>query len=115
VRELGEELGVEAQVNILGQLADCYVFASNFVISPWLAAVDYEPHWRPDAREVKRVLELPLEALLEPSSIGSMTIRRGPLEFRAPCFRYAGTSIWGATSVILSELADLLDTLRTRS
>ena len=54
VRELREELGIDAPVDMLGRLADCYVFASNFVVTPWLAATTVEPHWRPDAREVQQ-------------------------------------------------------------
>ena len=57
-------------------------------------------------------MELPLDVLLDANSIGSTTIHRGPLVFRAPCYRVDGACIWGATSVILSELADLLDTIR---
>ena len=43
LRELREELGVDAPVQTLGQLADCYVFASNFVVTPWLAATSLSP------------------------------------------------------------------------
>jgi 8-oxo-dGTP pyrophosphatase MutT (NUDIX family) len=113
VRELREELGVDAPLDILGQLADCYVFASNFVVTPWLAAATPEPQWQPDPREVQQVVEFPLELLLEDNSIGSTTIHRGPLTFRAPCYRIGDACIWGATSVILGELADLLETLDT--
>src|SRR3989337_917516 len=37
VRELREELGVDGPVEPFGRLSDCYVFASDFVITPWLA------------------------------------------------------------------------------
>jgi 8-oxo-dGTP pyrophosphatase MutT (NUDIX family) len=111
MRELREELGMDANVNVLGRLADCYVFASNFIVTPWLAIATTDPHWQPDQREVQQVVELPLEILLDENSIGITTVHRGPLVFRAPCYDIAGFCIWGATSVILSELADLLDTL----
>jgi 8-oxo-dGTP pyrophosphatase MutT (NUDIX family) len=108
LRELREELGIDTAPQVLGQLNDCYVFASNFVVTPWLSALESEPQWRPDPGEVERVVELPLAALIDPDSIGHLTIERGPLVFRAPCYRHAGACIWGATSVILSELADLV-------
>jgi 8-oxo-dGTP pyrophosphatase MutT (NUDIX family) len=111
VRELREELGVDAHVNMLGRFADCYVFASNFIVTPWLAIATTDLHWQPDEREVQQVVELPLDILLDENAIGSTTIHRGPLVFRAPCYHVAGSCIWGATSVILSELADLLETL----
>ena len=108
VRELREELGVELTVSILGQLADCYVYASNFVITPWLGSTNLEPAWQPNASEVQRVVELPLAALLDRQAVGQTTIVRGPLVFHAPCYCLDEHYIWGATSVILSELADVL-------
>ena len=93
---------------MLGQLADCYVFASNFPVTPWVAATTEEPQWTPHDREVQGVVELPLDVLLDERSIDQMTIERGPLVFRAPCIRLGHACIWGATSVILSELGDVL-------
>ena len=113
LRELEEELGVTALVEMLGRLADCYVFASDFVITPWVAATTMEPAWQPHDREVQGVVELSLDVLLDDASIGRTTIERGPLEFDAPCIRVGPACIWGATSVILGELADSLGIIRT--
>jgi 8-oxo-dGTP pyrophosphatase MutT (NUDIX family) len=108
LRELAEELGVGANVELLGRLADCYVFASDYVVTPWVAATSHEPRWQPHDCEVQGVIELPLEVLLDERSIGRMTIERGPLVFRAPCLRVASACIWGATSVILGEVAGVI-------
>lgn len=107
-RELKEELGIAAPVELLGHLSDCYVFASDFLITPWIAAANFEPQWRPQVREVRDVVELPLNILLDESTIGRLTIERGPLVFHAPCMRVGTIRVWGATSIILSELADVL-------
>jgi 8-oxo-dGTP pyrophosphatase MutT (NUDIX family) len=113
VRELREELGVEASLplDIQGQLADCYVFATDFVVTPWVAVATQFPHWRPDAREVQQVIDVPLDVLLNKRVIGSLTIQHGPLTFRAPCYCIDGFCVWGATSVILSEFANLLEAI----
>jgi 8-oxo-dGTP pyrophosphatase MutT (NUDIX family) len=111
VRELREELGLMDKVNLLGRLSECYVFASDFSITPWVASVDSEPDWRPQPDEVQRVVELPLDVLLNEQSIGQLTIERGPLMFHAPCYRLGETRIWGATSIVLSELAEVLRSL----
>jgi 8-oxo-dGTP pyrophosphatase MutT (NUDIX family) len=109
VRELREELGIQGDdVEVLGRLSECYVFASDFFITPWVAAVEREPSWHPHAAEVQRVVELPLEVLLDGRAIGRLTIERGPLMFHAPCYRLGETRVWGATSIVLSELADVL-------
>lgn len=108
IRELREELGVEAPVDILGRLGDCYVFASDFLVTPWVAATNTEPDWRPHQREVQTVVELPINVLFDESAVGSLTIERGPLVFHAPSIRVGPVRVWGATSVILCDLADLL-------
>jgi 8-oxo-dGTP pyrophosphatase MutT (NUDIX family) len=108
LREVDEELGLEAPATILGRLADCYIYNSNFLVTPWLAATTPEPTWKPHDREVQRIVELPLETLLDESAVEQTMIRRGPLKFRAPCIHFAGACIWGATSVILSELVAVL-------
>jgi 8-oxo-dGTP pyrophosphatase MutT (NUDIX family) len=108
LRELGEELGVADAVEPLGQLNDCYVFASNFVVTPWVAATAIRPQWQLDSNEVERVVEMPLDLLLDPQAVGSMTIERGPFVFRAPCYRLEGDYVWGTTCAILGELGEVL-------
>jgi 8-oxo-dGTP pyrophosphatase MutT (NUDIX family) len=110
-RELAEELGITENVEILGRLADCYIFASDFSVRPWIATTTDEPQWRPHDREVQRVIELPVETLLDEAAVGRTTITRGLLTFHAPCINVAGACIWGATSVILGELADAIRNL----
>jgi 8-oxo-dGTP pyrophosphatase MutT (NUDIX family) len=114
IRELREELGYTPEGDLLGRLAECYVFASDFVVTPWVGATMSEPRWRPDAREVQSVVEFPLELLLSDEAIGRLTIERGPLMFHAPCFRVGEARVWGATSTILAELAGVLGRLLER-
>jgi 8-oxo-dGTP pyrophosphatase MutT (NUDIX family) len=109
LRELQEELGVESGIDVLGQLPDCYVFASDFVVTPWVAAAMCEPQWRPHDSEVQGVVELPLDWLLDEGRVGRTRIERGPLVFHAPCIEVHDTCVWGATSVILAELAEVLE------
>jgi 8-oxo-dGTP pyrophosphatase MutT (NUDIX family) len=109
LRELHEELGFCDSNQLVGQLADCYVFASDFLVTPWVIG-SFAPDtcWQPHAREVARVVELPLAVLLDDQAHGRVTIERGPLVFHAPCIRTDSIRIWGATAIILDELAQLL-------
>ncbi len=107
-RELAEELGISAGIEPVGRLADCYIFASDFVVTPWVTVTREEPHWQPNLQEVERVVELPLDLLLRDDAVEQITIRRGPMVFRAPCYRVGESHVWGATSVILWELAEVL-------
>lgn len=108
LREFAEEFGVGPSCRPLGQLPSCYVFASDHAVTPWLAATDDSPTWLPAPAEVQRVIELPITTLLDPQAVGEMTITRGLLTFQAPCYRVGSDQIWGATAVILGELAELL-------
>jgi 8-oxo-dGTP pyrophosphatase MutT (NUDIX family) len=109
LRELNEELGFDAPHLVLGQLADCYVFASDFLVTPWvIASLQPDTHWRPHAREVQSVIEMPLNILLDDDAIGRLTIERGPLVFHAPCIHFGPARVWGATCIILNELTAML-------
>ena len=112
LRELNEELGFNEPHLVVGQLAECYVFASDFLVTPWVIGC-YEPglDWQANHREVQRVIEMPLDALLDDQAIGQLTIERGPLTFHAPCLRLGDARVWGATCIILSQLTDLLKQL----
>jgi 8-oxo-dGTP pyrophosphatase MutT (NUDIX family) len=112
LRELNEELGFDAPHLVIGQLADCYVFASDFLVTPWVIA-SFEPAicWQPHAREVQSVVELPLDVLLDDEVVGRLTVERGPLVFHAPCIHIGPARVWGATCIILNELAAVLRSL----
>lgn len=109
LREIHEELGFCSAHLVLGRLADCYVFASDFLVTPWVIA-SFEPvtDWRPHTREVQSVIEMPLDVLLDEKAIGRLTIERGPLVFHAPCIHIGPARVWGATCIILNELTAVL-------
>jgi 8-oxo-dGTP pyrophosphatase MutT (NUDIX family) len=110
LRELDEELSVAAWgVEPIGELSPLYVYASNFLVSPWLAFVDRRPDFVPNAAEVAEVLEFPLAQLLDMRSYGSHEIQRGGIAIRAPHIQWRKHRIWGATAMILGELAVLLE------
>jgi 8-oxo-dGTP pyrophosphatase MutT (NUDIX family) len=109
LREYQEELGAPAaSLQVLGQLSPLYLFASNYLMLPWVAATTTMPQWHPSEREVERLLEVPLSHLLDPNSTSHVERRQRGLAFRAPCFIWESERIWGATSMILAELVSLL-------
>lgn len=108
LRELDEELGFSSPIEVIGQFPDCYVFASDFLVTPFLAAATGVPQWRPYGPEVQSVVELPIDLLLDNEAIGRLTIERGPLIFHAPCIRIGAARVWGATCLILNNLTNSL-------
>jgi 8-oxo-dGTP pyrophosphatase MutT (NUDIX family) len=106
LRELEEELAVRPdRVDVLGQLAPIFVFASNFHVTPYVAMAWERPEFQPNPSEVEGLLEVPLEQILDRARWGTRVIKRGRLEFRAPSFVFRGRHIWGATGLILDQLS----------
>ena len=111
LREFQEELGaVPDNVQIVGQLSPAYVFISNFEVTPVVAVSPLPLLLQPNPYEVEEVVRLPINELVDPACRGCHLIRRHDLVFRAPHFAIAGRNVWGATSLILAEFAELIAT-----
>ena len=109
LRELHEELGVDpSRVEILGSLPSIYVYASNFLVRPFVALTRERPPFCPDSREVAELLEVPVRNLMDERNYTTQTIVRGRLSFRAPCIAFQGRHIWGATALILGQLLNVI-------
>ena len=104
VRELEEELGVEAhRVQILGRLSDLYVFASNNLVTPWIGFTTSAPNWRPETAEVAEVLEISVGHLVDRTSSRVRIREKNGVQFRSPYIACGDHDVWGATSMILGE------------
>lgn len=115
LRETYEEVGVPAdRVHLLGRLDDVHVWVSNFVITPYVGALEYRPTFVPDPSEVAQVIEIPLERLRSPDMFWEEDRPRENGEIhRLQFYRYGPHEIWGATGRVLqlflaSEFPDLL-------
>jgi 8-oxo-dGTP pyrophosphatase MutT (NUDIX family) len=111
LREYREELGAPDEgVELLGQLSELYLFATNFQITPWVGSVAAPPAWHPSPDEVDVLLEVPLSHFLDPANTDHIVRKQRGLRFSAPCFCWQTHRIWGATSMVLAELvASLAD------
>jgi 8-oxo-dGTP pyrophosphatase MutT (NUDIX family) len=106
LREGEEEVGLDpASITILGTLTDVYIAPSNFQITPVVGWLPTAPQLTPDPREVAALLYLPLRQLLRPDavSIEDRLIREQSI--RVPYYAFGEHKIWGATSIVLSQLA----------
>ena len=115
LRETEEELGVlPTDVFKLGRLDDEYVIVSNFMVAPYVGALDYQPVFRPNPHEVAEVIEIPLERLRDPAVYREEDSNR-PERPRTHFYTVGPYEIWGATARILrkflaSPYPDLLAT-----
>jgi len=110
LREFEEELGVSRDVvTVERTLARTHTLTTGYRVTPVLGRLDALPEWRPDPREVARVLHVPLDALRDPANRG----RTDWSGHAYPCIRTAGHVIWGLTYRILEQVLPLLPATET--
>ena len=109
LRECQEEIGLVPElVEILGTLDDTETRATRFVITPFVGMVTVPTAWRPDGREIRQVLEVPLAGLLDPAGFRVELWERGGELTPVYFYDYRGEVIWGATARILKQFLDLV-------
>jgi 8-oxo-dGTP pyrophosphatase MutT (NUDIX family) len=109
LRELEEELGVpRTSPQPLGRLTPLYIFSSHFYVTPCVSWLAREVEFCPCADEVAAVIEWPLAVLTTPHSQQEMLIERRELRFQARCWQRDSVQVWGASALILAELAALV-------
>ncbi|HWC02373.1 MAG TPA: CoA pyrophosphatase [Methylomirabilota bacterium] len=109
LREAQEEIGLDpSDVEVLGVLDDVPTTVTSFVITPVLGLARSEPSFRPDGREIERVIEIPLAHLLGPSAFREEEWEREGVKRPVVFVSYGEDVVWGTTGRILRELLDAL-------
>jgi 8-oxo-dGTP pyrophosphatase MutT (NUDIX family) len=110
LREAEEEIGVPpGDVRIIGTLSSLWVIVSGFVLFPFVGVADARPDFKPAAREVEELLEVPVAHVLDRSRLGWTERTRDNVVVRYAYFDLGGHHVWGATGMILSEFSALFD------
>ena len=110
LREAREEIGLTADVRVLGRLSPLYIPVSNFALHPVVAVSDERPRLTPALGEVERILEVSLDELRHPDHLRQGWRWRQDQVIRVPYFELQGERVWGATAMVLGELLTVLDT-----
>ena len=111
LRETHEEIGIdETKVEVIGELTDLYIPASNFIVYPVLGYLDHTSVFKIDTAEVKQLLEIPVSLLLDDAIVKTKPVYMSIFnEHRhVPCFDFDGHAVWGATAMMLSEVKEML-------
>lgn len=112
LREANEELGIDGNtVEILGSLSELYIPPSNFLVYPALGYTKIAPDFILNEYEVDAVIEIPLSFFLDSVNVNLQTeisLHNGT-RVKVPAFIFQSHIIWGATAIILSEFAYLLE------
>ena len=87
LREYTEELGASSdELRLLGELSPLYLFASNFQITPWVAAARTVPEWRPAAARCSACWKCRWPTCSSPPTPGSSSCDSGDSIFAFPAF-----------------------------
>lgn len=108
LRETEEEIGIEMDlIEVLGEL-DQVVTMTDFRICPYVGIIPYPYPFKLSPFEVDRLIELPLDYLLEHAEVKETTFTLQGKPFVNLVLDYQGDIIWGATARILKNFMDIL-------
>ena len=116
IRETFEEIGVIVEKDgLIRELQDLYIPPSNFNVYPFLVFLNQPPSFVKDYKEVKEIITIDLESLLNceisqtlipiPVKLNELNTQK---DVQVPTFKLASYNVWGATAMILSEIRDLI-------
>ena len=117
IRETFEEIGVTVDKDaLIRELQEIYIPPSNFNVYPFLVFLNHPPSFVKDYKEVKEIITIDLESLLNceitqtiipiPSKLNELNTQKN---IQVPSFKLAGYNVWGATAMMLSEIKDLIN------
>ncbi|WP_215225747.1 NUDIX hydrolase [Echinicola shivajiensis] len=106
LRETEEEIGVDKnQINIIGKMSNLYIPPSNFLVTPYIGFSEKTPNFKPDPREVSRIIHSDFAALIDQKNIKETSFKLASgFNLKAPYFDIEKEVVWGATAMILGEL-----------
>lgn len=111
LRESEEEVGLDpvaVGLSVVGVLDPVWIPVSGFRLTPVLALAARQPAYRPEPREVSRILEPPLRAFVPPALIEIVERAFGERRIRYGAYAVDGLHVWGATARVLGQLGELL-------
>ena len=111
LREAWEEVRIPAEsVEVLGLLDDTATRATPFIITPVVGIIRGPVEFKPDGREIERVIEVPLDLLRDPSIFRTEIWERGGEPHLVHFYQVSVEDVvWGATARILKQFLELVD------
>jgi 8-oxo-dGTP pyrophosphatase MutT (NUDIX family) len=109
LREAQEETGMDpGKVKIIGRLTELYIPPSNYLVQPFIGYTPEAPVFTPQPEEVEKLIEIEANQLLDKNNVVQKEISVGGNRFTVPSFLIRGTTVWGATAMILNEFREIL-------
>lgn len=109
LREAQEEIGIRIEeVRLAGELSELHIPVSGFVVQPFVGWTDQAPSFTINQEEVESLLILPFEEILDKEKLIDSMVETSLGPAVVPSFRSGPFIIWGATAMMLAELAMML-------
>jgi 8-oxo-dGTP pyrophosphatase MutT (NUDIX family) len=109
LREAEEETGVKREfVKVIGTLTPLFINVSNMLVTPVIGWVEEKPHFSRQVEEVDFLFEAGLDLFLNGNILRTKPMAIRGEEINVKYFDYNGNVIWGATSMILNELLEVI-------
>lgn len=111
-RETSEEMGIDIYYNrIIREMSPIYIPPSNFYVKAFVSYTKKNPQFILQETEAVELIEFPVATLLNLSEHPEMMVLPSSRGVEVPVINFNSYSIWGATSMILSEFSHLLKNL----
>jgi 8-oxo-dGTP pyrophosphatase MutT (NUDIX family) len=103
LRETFEEIGIPpADVDVLGRLDEEVITVSGFAVTPFAGVIAHPSRLRLSAREVRAVLQVPIEVLLDPRTARTEVWERDGRSRVVRFYAVGREAVWGATARIIA-------------
>ena len=113
LREANEEIGVDPRaIEILGRLTPLHIPVSRYILHPIIGFTSMRPAFQRAEWEVARIIEAPVSALNDPSTIKreirTRVVNGQSIEIDVPFYDIDGEKVWGATAMVLAEFCAII-------
>ena len=111
LRETQEEIGIDKhQISILGKITPLFIPVTGFMVTPFISYISKKPKTILDEIEVAELLSVNIRDLLN-NDILIMDREINGSSVSIPYFSLNNHQVWGATSMVLSELKDIIQSI----
>jgi len=105
LRETEEEIGIKSeQIEILGEF-DEFFSVSCFHVNVFIGAAECPLDYNEESEEIERILEVPLDIFINGKYSRKEKFSHFGRDFNLYFYDYEGSTIWGMTGRILTDLS----------
>ena len=107
LRELQEELGIEAsRISLISKLnAECTL--KGTIITPWVASIEQIHPYKINAEEVDSIVLLPMNEVRNKNNYQELRLTRHGVKITTCQYTASQHFIWGATAKIMRQLVSV--------